>query len=351
MTRYKFLDELLSDRYHSYSLDDLTEEVNVELSELDPDSNGVVRRTIEKDIRYLELESPFLADIERYSVSAYNKEREKNVIKQCLRYHNPSFSIFKKDLSKDEEYLLSEALSLLGHFEGLPNLDALEGLRLGLGVRTNQKIIAFSKNVLENSALIGQLFTAISHQQVINIRYHRFCNKEMIFNTSLHPYLLKEYNHRWYLFAASERDGKLLCFGLERIDEVIPIPAHKYVKYEGDLNEQFDDIIGVTNFVNSKVEHIVFWVSNGSKDYIITKPIHDSQVLYHGDADKKYRKMYPTCESGAFLSIDCKDNYELIRELSSFGDDLIVLSPNTIQEEIYKKVSSMTEKYKIIMKG
>lgn len=28
MTRYKILDELLSCRYHDYSLDDLTEEVN-----------------------------------------------------------------------------------------------------------------------------------------------------------------------------------------------------------------------------------------------------------------------------------------------------------------------------------
>lgn len=28
MTRYKILDELLSNRYHNYSLDDLTEEVS-----------------------------------------------------------------------------------------------------------------------------------------------------------------------------------------------------------------------------------------------------------------------------------------------------------------------------------
>ena len=53
MTRYKILDELLSSRYHNYSLDDLTEEVNNRLAELDPNTNGVVRRTIEKDISYL----------------------------------------------------------------------------------------------------------------------------------------------------------------------------------------------------------------------------------------------------------------------------------------------------------
>lgn len=47
MTRYKILDELLSSRYHNYSLDDLTEEVSNRLADMYPDTNGVVRRTIE----------------------------------------------------------------------------------------------------------------------------------------------------------------------------------------------------------------------------------------------------------------------------------------------------------------
>jgi DNA-binding HxlR family transcriptional regulator len=76
MTRYKILDELLSDRYHDYTLDDLTEEVNNRLSELDKDSNGVVRRTIEKDLRYLEYEGPFLVEIERYTVQSYDSQNK-----------------------------------------------------------------------------------------------------------------------------------------------------------------------------------------------------------------------------------------------------------------------------------
>ena len=110
MTRYKILDELLSCRYHNYSLDDLTEEVNKRLAELYPDTNGVGRRTIEKDIFYLEYEGPFLVEIERYSAPGYNSEKQKSYNKRCLRYTSPSFSIFKKDLSDDEEYLLKEAL-------------------------------------------------------------------------------------------------------------------------------------------------------------------------------------------------------------------------------------------------
>jgi hypothetical protein len=127
MTRYKILDELLSDRYHDYTLDDLTEEVNNRLSELDKDSNGVVRRTIEKDLRYLEYEGPFLVEIERYTVQSYDSQKQRSFTKQCLRYAHPSYSIFKKDLSDDEKYLLKSALSILGQFDGLPNLGTLEG--------------------------------------------------------------------------------------------------------------------------------------------------------------------------------------------------------------------------------
>lgn len=38
MTRYKILDELLSDRYHDYTLDDLTNIVNDRLAVLDIDN-------------------------------------------------------------------------------------------------------------------------------------------------------------------------------------------------------------------------------------------------------------------------------------------------------------------------
>ncbi|MDY4873940.1 MAG: hypothetical protein SO133_03670 [Alloprevotella sp.] len=64
MTRYKILDELLSSRYHNYSLDDLTEEVSKRLADMYPDTNGVVRRTIEKDINYLEYDGPFMVNFQ-----------------------------------------------------------------------------------------------------------------------------------------------------------------------------------------------------------------------------------------------------------------------------------------------
>ena len=162
---------------------------------------------------------------------------------------------------------------------------------------------------------------------------------------NLHPYLLKEYNRRWYLFAAAEDDEKMLCFGLDRIDKVVPLPSHKYVEYNGNLNERFEDIIGVTLFEDSPLYKIIFWVSDFSKDYVSTKPIHESQRHVSGEVAKELVDKFPQLSRGSFFRIDCKYNYELIRELTSFGKDLLVLEPSFIQDKIWERISAMNNDY------
>lgn len=346
MTRYMILDELLSNRYHDYSLDDLTDEVSRRLSELYSDTKGVVRRTIEKDINYIEYEGPFMAEIERRWVSYVNSD-SKTSQKKCLRYKDPSFSIFKKSLSDDEKYLLREALSILGQFDGLPNLEALEQLRQSLQM-TNEEIdrpiISFTKNPLENSNILGELFTAISHRQVVELHYHTFAEPDNAKHIVIHPYLLKEYNRRWFLIGAADSDRKILNFSLDRIDKILPLTSHKYIEPIEDLAERFEDIIGVTYIEESPIYKIIFWASDSAKDYIKTKPLHESQR----NMPDNLHDEYPALCGGAFFRIDCKKNYELIRELSSFGKDLIVLSPADILHEIIQRSREMTTAYDML---
>ena len=349
VTRYYILDKLLANRYHHYSVEDLRQHVNEELEELGQEP--VSRRTIELDLHYLEYEGPFLAEIEHYQIDAPSQTNpNKTVKKSCHRYADPSFSIFKKEMTEDEKYLLSEALSLLGQFDGLPNLDGLEALRKSLDVKIDRKIISFTKNPLENSTLLGELFTAISQKQVVELHYHRFDTPEEDRITAVHPYLLKEYNRRWYLIAAADNDRMLLNFALDRIDRVIPLPPKIYIPYDGDLNERFEDIIGVTLYDDHPLQTILFWVSNRSKDYVATKPIHESQRRYSGERENGYREQYPMLEGGNFFSIDCVENYELIRELTSFGKDLIVLSPSNIQDKVVARISEMFQEYQSLRK-
>mgnify|MGYP003295630266 CR=1 FL=1 len=62
------------------------------------------------------------------------------------------------------------------------------------------------------------------------------------------------------------------------------------------------------------------------------------------------RQKYNNLDEGAFFSIDCIPNYELIRELSSYGKELLVLEPTTIQDEIFNNIKQMYEDYLTIRK-
>lgn len=56
------------------------------------------------------------------------------------------------------------------------------------------------------------------------------------------------------------------------------------------------------------------------------------------------RKRY-CLNGGMFFSLDCKDNYELERELTSFGKELVVLRPTELQDKIWNKIVGMNEIY------
>ena len=211
-----------------------------------------------------------------------------------------------------------------------------------------EQIISFTKNPLGESNLLGELFTAISQKQVVQLHYHTFQKADEVRIANLFPYLLKEYNHRWYLLAASEDDGKVLTFSLDRIDEVVPMPAHKYIAYNGDIDERFEDIIGITYREDSPVYKILFWVSDLSKDYVATKPVHESQRNIIGDEERELRSKYPSLARGRFFQIDCKENYELIRELTGFGKDLIVLEPSEIRSKVWDHIKSTYEIYRLL---
>lgn len=345
MLRYKILDKLLKDHRNGYTLNELTELVSDALYDANPNSGGVGRRTIEKDLNYLK-NGPYQAPIESYTVKVFSQEKMKEVTNKKFKYSDRSFSIFEEEMSDDEKYLVYEALSLLGQFEGIPGFERLERLRSSFGInRKSRKIVSFSKNPEMNPYLLGEFFNAISRRQVVRITYKLFSDLKTRRTVDLSPYLIKEYNRRWYVVGAPESGDILLTFAFDRIYNVEVLDGHPYLEYEGDISKAYDSIIGMTLYTDKPVEHITFWVSDRSKDYVRTKKIHQSQQYISGQKEQELRNQHPELEGGSFYSIDCRENYELIRELTSFGKELIVLSPDSIREKVIETVTGIYQAY------
>ena len=333
LIRYKYLDRLLSDHHHYYDIHNLTDKVNDML--YDDGFPEVTQRCIEKDLNTLEF-APFSAPIVRFNWNG----------KRCISYEKRSFSIFKQEMSSEERNLLREVLSTIGQFNGLDNFKWLDDFKIGLGLEERRQIICFSNNpYLQNSNLLGTLFDSISNEVVIKLSYHTFSDAT-IRSIDFHPYLLKQYNDRWFLLGAADSDKKILNFALDRIDQVEPLPEKKYLECPDDIYERFEDIVGVTLYEERKCEHILCWASDLSKGYVDTKPMHESYTPYKGDKEIELHNQYPQFDGGLFFSIDCIPNFELIRELCSFGGNLIVLSPDSIRNEIKDRLQKHLEQYR-----
>ncbi|MBD5241269.1 MAG: WYL domain-containing protein [Barnesiella sp.] len=344
MTRYALIDKMLANRHRAYSIQDITDTLAEKLPEIG--QRPVSKRCVEKDLNYLEFDSPFDIEIEEHWVEACDKN-DRPYRKRCIRYADPTFSIFKPKLSDDEKTVLSTALDILGRFDGLDNFEWLSDLKSRLDLVEHSPIISISKNILTNSTLIARLFTTIRYNQVISLKYHTFSNNSSK-TVTVSPYLIKEYNNRWFLIAAASDTGKILTFPLDRIDDFSLDYRSSYLHAPEDLIERYEDIIGVTFCENSPIEEIIFWVSNKSKDYISTKPIHESQKSIRGEEEFTLRTRFPLLSEGKFFKIKCKENYELIRELTSFGSELIVLSPTSLNASIKLQIECMYRLYQSI---
>lgn len=263
-----------------------------------------------------------------------------------VQYRNPAKTIFRRELESGERALLSEMMHLVLQFDGLPNKESIDSLSSKLGITpSDHKAISLSENPLTFDAEhFRMMFSAIVDKGLLEIDYRPFGKEAERYILS--PYLLKEYNRRWFLLG-SDAFGKLRTLALDRIERVTAGLTSSQVHYqpcEIDWEDYFDDIIGVTRYEDREAVEILFWVSNRSLPYVERKDIHSS-MKYQQTREAELRALYPTLEGGKFFTIRCIPNYELYRELASFGENLIVLSPLEIQDQVFATLDKMRQRY------
>ena len=350
--RYMILDQLLSDRNHYYTRKQLFEAVQAALQRID-DTFNVSKRTIEMD----------LYDMEEIFDIIINTDKVVNG-KHVICYEDQTRSIFSKPLSDEEKKLLCEVLNTLGQFSGLDNFTWLDDLQARLNDNQSfgkrdidadvdtRKIIAFSTNEeLKNKDYLAGLFSAISNRRVVTVEYLKFGQTKNS-KITLYPYLLKQYNDRWYLIGTPLGDKIfpfrpefLINLPLDRIESYYEVPGKEYLDYSGDIDAHFDDIIGVTYFEDHEKETILFAIADDDAPYIRTKKIHWTQEEIESERQVSLHRQYPHLKDYSFFTITCIPNYELKRMLCGFGRKLVVLSPLKLRNEILDGLKAQLSMY------
>jgi predicted DNA-binding transcriptional regulator YafY len=327
--RYQTLNRCFSNPGRKYYIDDLIEACNNSLLDIDPSSTGIKRRQVFDDIKFMRDSQGFDAPIESY----------KDGKKVYYRYNDLSFSINNQPLNENEANQLKEALLTISRFKGMPQFEWVDEIsaRLdsGLGLSHNSgKIIEFEQNsYLRGLEYITPIYNAILYQTVVEIEYKSF-KQDLPQAIAFHPYFLKQYNNRWYIFGLNDANGFIMNLALDRISSIQESKVKFIPNNSIDFNEYFEDIVGVTVENNGKLEKVVLKVNNNLLPYIQTKPIHGSQKLkQQGD-------------SFTIITFDLIPNYELESIILSYGEGIEVLEPPSLRNRISERINTVNNNYK-----
>ncbi len=327
--RYQTLDKCFSNPGRKYFIEDLVDACSNAIYEFSGSDSGVKRRQILEDIKFMESTQGWNIPLER--------KREGHRI--YFRYDDKNFSINNQPLNVTEENQLNEALLTLSRFKGMPQFEWVDEIsaRLdsGLGLsHSNQKIIEFDQNnYLKGLEHITPIYNAILYKKTVSIEYKSF-KQDNVQSIILHPYFLKQYNNRWYVFGKNDASNYILNLALDRITS-IGESKRKFIPNNSiDFNEYFEDIVGVTMANDGKIQHIVLKVSNNLYPYIQTKPIHGSQKLKEQETNH------------TLISLDLIPNYELESLILSYGEGMEVLQPKSLRDKIQKRIELINGNYK-----
>ncbi len=148
----------------------------------------------------------------------------------------------------------------------------------------------------------------------------------------IYPYLLKEYQNRWYVIAFVPDLNEIRTFGIDRISD-IEIKTQKFKRDKAlKPKEVFDNIIGLFS-ADEKLEKIVLSFTPTQGKYIKSLPIHKSQEILI-DNEKELR-----------ICLYIIPNFELKQQILMYGESVKVIEPKSLVQEIKETLTAAVNKY------
>lgn len=326
--RYHALDQCFSNPGRKYFIEDLIEACNSAINEFTGTTDGIKRRQVFDDIRFMESEQGWSIPLD--------KIREGKRV--YYRYSDKNFSIKKQAINESEANQLKETLSILSRFKGMPQFDWMEEMLVRLESTfklktTVEPIIGFEQNpYLKGLNFFTDLFNAIHYKKVLSVYYQSFKQEKPV-EIILHPFYLKQYNNRWFLFGLNEVTNSISNLALDRIIEIKEI-SKQFIENEIiDFDEYFDDVVGVTVLENKDPVKIRLQISNQLLPYIKSKPIHGSQKLKERNSN------------GAVIELTLHLNFEFISLVFSYGEEISVIEPEELKSIIKTKAEKVIRNY------
>lgn len=327
LIRYKTIDKCLQNQYRTWTLEDLMEACSDALFEFEGKENSVSKRTTQSDIQLMRSDKlGYNAPIVVYD-------------KKFYKYEDEDFTITDIPLTETDINVLTETVSMLKQFKDFSLfsdvsdiLQRLEDKIYAEKTHTNPVIYLDKNENLKGLHFLDVLYQAIIKKVVVVLTYKSFKSREeQVFN--FYPFVLKEYNNRWFLVGKKKENLPVVNLALDRIVTIDFNFELPYLEENFDGETYYKDVIGVTVNEGNRKEKIVLCIDPQNAPYVLTKPFHSSQQVKNRE------------DGCIIVTLELKINQELERMLLGFGDSLEVLLPQKLRNKIKEKLTKALKNY------
>lgn len=326
LMRIRTIDACLRNRRKQWTIEDLRQACEDALYDYEGIPN-ISLRTVQRDIELMR------GDKLGYYAPIVVRDRK------YYEYSDPDYSIAALPLSEYDLNELSSAIDIIKHYQGFNKIRGQEDILTRMQdqvqmQRSNRQIVFIETNrQLKGLHFLSTLYEHIKKNEAVIVHYHSFRSaKETVFRLS--PYLLYEYNNRWFLVAYYAKMKNLITLALDRMltveksdDDYIENTFFEPEKYLGEM-------IGITRNLQSRTVHAVLRFDADQAPYVLTKPMHQSQQLMKKEDD-----------GGIIVALDVVHNIELEGKILAFGSHVEVLAPRLLRHRIAQQVLTAAAHY------
>jgi predicted DNA-binding transcriptional regulator YafY len=165
------------------------------------------------------------------------------------------------------------------------------------------------------------LLHAIKNRLKIKFTYQKFWEEELS-QRFVEPYALKEFKNRWYLMAKDSKDNNIKSFALDRLTN-LEITNHIF-KYPDNysIEQSYRYCFGIISPNDEEPQDIILSFDPFQGKYIKTLPLHHTQLILE-DNEEEMKIKLKLCLT-----------YDLVMELLSFGENMKVIKPKSLADQI-----------------
>lgn len=328
LIRYKTIDKCLQNSNRNWTLDDLIDACSDALYEYEARDVNVSKRTVQLDLQLMRSDKlGYNAPIEVYE-------------KKFYRYAIDGYTITNIPLTEHDMNVLAETVEMLKQFKDFSLFSELGGIiqRLEDKVYSEKSdigaIIHLDKNEdLKGLSYLDELYQSVLKRTCLKIKYQSFSARKAS-SFVFHPYILKEFNNRWFVVGRRDQESQILTLALDRIESVVVEPGVLYSNHEFNGDSHYANTIGVTVLNEDNLHDVFLRIDRNNAPYVLTKPFHQSQELVQRDKN-----------GSIVIKLRVHLNFEFERLILGFGESLEVERPKILRNRIKRKLERAYQQY------